>query len=320
MAIVREVYPLRLNIPPLYKHAGIYCRVSSGLSEQLRSLAAQASAYVQMFSKKPDYMLADIYIDVCSGESGNRTEFNRMLDDVEQGKLDYVITKSISRFGRNTEDALIAVRKFKEKNVQLVFEEEGIDTFTTQSELIITVLSAFAQAENESRRQNQLWAIRKRAEDGTSELYLRRCYGYRKDTNGMLAIKHDEAEIVQLIYAKYLEGYSVVGLQKLLKDMNILTATGKEKWSKKAIERILINEKYTGDVVVMKTKTSPNKGHKREINMDSNKYMIQDFVPAIITKDIFDAVQQERVRRTNVESDSDGNHRKHTRYSSKRKG
>lgn len=241
-----------------------------------------------------------------------------MLDDASNGKLDIVITKSISRFGRNTEDTLIGLRKLKEKNVQVIFDQENIDTYNYSSELLITILAEYAQEENESRRQNQLWAIRKRVEDGTSELYMRKCYGYKKDSEGRLIIKSSEAEVVQMIYSSYLDGMSIIGIQKKLKELNIPTSTGKEVWSKKAIENILTNEKYTGDVVVLKTKTSPEKGHKRVKNTDSNKYMIQDFIPSIITKEIFDKVQAERKNRTNIETDGSGTHRKETKYSSKK--
>lgn len=314
--IVRQVYH-PTSLPPLYKNIGVYCRVSSGLSEQLHSLSAQVSAYVQMISSRWDYHLVDIYIDVCTGEKKDRPAFDRMLRDVDDGKLDVIITKSISRFGRNAEDTLIAVRRAKAKNVQLIFEEDNLDTYKNGSEFIISVLSAYAQAENESRRENQLWAIRKRVEDGTSELYLRRCYGYSKDQDGRLLINSAEAEVVQLIYSKYLEGYSIVGLQKMLREMQILSPSGNEAWSKKTIENVLTNEKYTGDVIVMKAKTSSKKGHKREPNTDGQKYMIQDFIPAIITKDMFDAVQEERKRRSNIETDESGTHRKKEKYSSK---
>ena len=204
------------------------------------------------------------------------------------------------------------------KNVQLIFEEDELDTYKNGSELIISVLSAYAEADNESRRENQLWAIRKRVEDGTSELYLRRCYGYIKDPDGRLLISSSEAEVVQLIYSKYLGGYSIVGIQKMLREMQIPSPSGNEKWSKKTIENVLKNEKYTGDVIVMKTRTSSQKGYKRVPNADGQKYMIQDFIPAIITKDLFDAAQEERKRRCNVEIDETGSHRKKEKYSSKK--
>lgn len=314
--IISEVHPIT-RMPSLYKRTGIYCRVSSSAVAQLNSLASQASAYVQMFSCRPGFQLVDIYIDVCSGEKKDRREFQRMLNDVSANKLDYVIVKSVSRFGRNTEDIITAIRKFKENNTQLYFEEEDIDTFRIDSELLITIISAYAQAENEARRQNQLWAIRKRAVDGTSELYYRKCYGYKDDEIYGLVIDREKAKVVQMIYEKYLNGYSIVALQKLLKELSVPSPRGKETWNKRSIECILENEKYTGDVIIFKTKAAGEKGHKRATNLDGRKYKGKDCVPAIITKEIFDAVQNERKRRTNIETDENGNHRRKHKYSTK---
>jgi len=236
---------------------------------------------------------------------------------VTSGKLKYVITKSISRFGRNTEETIIAVRKFQEFGAQLIFEQEHLDTYKDGAEFIISILSAFAQADNQSRRENQLWSINKSVREGTSELYYRRCYGYTKDDSGNLRINHTEACVVLMIYENYLNGMSIVGLQKLLHEKGIPTASGKEIWSKKAIEHILTNEKYTGSVIVMKTKHSDTDKHK-VVENTGEKFMISDIHPAIINKEIFDAVQAERERRTNIAEDENGKHRKKEKYSSKK--
>ena len=314
---VRQIYNPLHSFPSLYKNVGIYCRVSSGLREQLNSLSAQASAFVRWVAANNSMRLVDMYIDVTSGEAQNRAEFTRMLADAESGKLDVLITKSISRFGRNTEDTLQAIRLLKEHNVQIIFDQEHIDTNKDDSEIIISILSAYAEADNRSRRENQIWAVKKRLEDGTSELYFRPCYGYRKTGEGIITICSDEAAVVQLIFSSYLDGASVIGIQRILQNQGIQTSRGKDVWSKRAIEKILTNEKYTGDVIARKTITSDAKGHKRVINETGDRYMLSDVFPAIITKEMFDAVQVERLHRSNMVTDENGTHRKSSHYSSK---
>ncbi len=305
------------SLPKLIKKVAIYCRVSSGLKEQLDSLSAQLSGLVQMISRHHDMVLVDIYMDVTSGENPNRYEFNRMLVDAERKKLDIIFTKSISRFGRNTEDTITALRSLKENGVHVIFDEEQIDTGKESSELLISILSAYAQASNEDRRQNQLWSMKTRLDNGTSELYYRPCYGYYKNQEGVICVSPTEAEIVQLIFSSYFDGASIVGIQKILLERNIPSPRGNETWSKRSIEKILTNEKYIGDVIVRKTITSKEKGHKRINNETEDKYMATDVFPAIISKVMFDAVQDERKRRSNIVTDETGTHRKATHYSSK---
>ena len=314
---VRKIYDPLHSFPALFKNVGIYCRVSSGLREQLNSLSAQASGFVRWVAANNSMRLVDMYIDVTSGETPNRSEFARMLADAENGKLDVLITKSISRFGRNTEDALQAIRLLKKHKVQVIFDQEHIDTNKDDSEVIISILSAYAEADNHSRRENQIWGVKKRLKDGTSELYFRPCYGYRKNDEGVISICSDEAAVVQLIFASYLEGTSIIGIQRILQEQGIPTSRGKDIWSKRAIEKILTNEKYTGDVIARKTITSEAKGHKRIDNETEDRYMLSDVFPAIITKEMFTAVQTEMVSRSNIVVDETGRHRKDTHYSSK---
>ena len=195
---------------PTYKHVGVYCRVSTGSMPQLHSLAEQVSHYVQMLRARPMYKLYDIYIDVCSGAKNlERIQYQRMLQDCREGKIDTIMTKSISRFGRDTVEVISTLRELNHLGVNVIFENDSIDTAREDSGLVITIISAVAQAENESRRQNIQWGMTRRAEDGTSGFYRRRCYGYEHDENGKLAIKPDEAEIVLHVYAAYLEGRSL---------------------------------------------------------------------------------------------------------------
>lgn len=314
---IRTVQP-SFRMPSLYQKVGIYCRVSSMVQPQMSSLAQQASFFVRMVAKRYDWQLEDIYIDVKSGETtGQRSEFQRMLDDCQDGKLDIILTKSISRFGRNTEDAIKALRLLKAAGVTVIFDAEKLDTTSSDSELMISILSAYAEAENDSRRKNQYWSIIKQLENGTSSMYNRACYGYRKGDAGELLIDQEEAAVVQEIFKMYLSGSSIVGIQRELERREIPSPTGKAKWCKRSLDTMLSNEKYMGDTVVFKTYTKKN---VRFQNKDGShdKYVISGNHPAIISAEMFNAVQDEKKRRSNVEKGEAGVRRKETKYSSKR--
>ena len=266
-------------MPSLYQKVGIYCRVSSMTQAQMSSLAQQVSFFVQMVAKRYDWQLEDIYIDVKSGETtGQRTEFQRMLDDCQNRKLDIVLTKSISRFGRNTEDTIKSLRLLKASGVTVIFDAENLNTSSGDSELMISILSAYAEAENDSRRRNQYWSIIKQLENGTSSIYNRACYGYKKGDAGELLIDQEEASIVQDIFKLYLSGFSIVGIQKELEQREIPSPTGKAKWCKRSLDTMLSNEKYIGDAVVFKTYTKKNAVDKK------HKIPVHIFMPPEIKK------------------------------------
>ena len=311
---VREVYHYHTSLPALYKNVAVYVRVSSTLRSQLDSMASQVSGFVQMVAKNNGWKLVDIYIDVRSGEDrGHRSEFQRMLNEAHTGKFDLVLTKSISRFGRNTEEAIQALRELNETQVAVQFDEENINSREAGSEFIISILSAYAEGDNLSRRKNQLWGIQKRLEDGSSELYTRACYGYRKNEKGDLEIYEPEAEVVRMVYTLYLSGASVHMIRKQLAAEGVKTAKGKDTWSKLAIEKLLTNEKYMGDVRIAKPQ-----GKRKGTIEGTGGYLLTDAHPAIIQRDVFAAVQAERKKRSNVVIDETGAHRKATRYSAMR--
>lgn len=290
------------------KRIGIYCRVSTNSLEQLQSLAAQVSHLTKITAATPRWLLADVYIDISSSKTGSsRKEFNRMLDDCTSHKLDIIFTKSISRFGRDTVETMEALSKLKSAGVRVIFEQEELDTANTDSDLMISIIESFAQAENESRSENIKWGIKQGAASGTSKLYDRKCYGYKHNEDGKLIIDEETAENVKIIFDLYLRGQSVLGIIKELEKRKIPSPTGKEKWCKRTIDVMLSNEKYTGDVRLLKT-------GKSEIH-----YLATDNNPAIISKETFEAVQLERVRRSNVVVGVDGKLRKNKKYSSKRK-
>ena len=289
------------------KRVGIYCRVSTNSLEQLQSLAAQVSHLTKITAATPRWLLADVYIDISSSKTGSsRKEFNRMLDDCTSHKLDIVFTKSISRFGRDTVETMEALSKLKSAGVRVIFEQEELDTANTDSDLMISIIESFAQAENESRSENIKWGIKQGAASGTSKLYDRKCYGYKHNEDGKLIIDEETAENVKIIFDLYLGGQSVLGIIKELEKRKIPSPTGKEKWCKRTIDVMLSNEKYTGDVRLLKT-------GKSEIH-----YLATDNNPAIISKELFEAVQIEKARRSNVVKDGNGTvKRKNLKYSSK---
>ena len=298
-------------IPPIPqkrdKRIGIYCRVSTNSLEQLQSLAAQVSHLTKITAATPRWLLADVYIDISSSKTGSsRKEFNRMLDDCTSHKLDIIFTKSISRFGRDTVETMEALSKLKSAGVRVIFEQEELDTANTDSDLMISIIESFAQAENESRSENIKWGIKQGAASGTSKLYDRKCYGYKHNEDGKLIIDEETAENVKIIFDLYLRGQSVLGIIKELEKRKIPSPTGKEKWCKRTIDVMLSNEKYTGDVRLLKT-------GKSEIH-----YLATDNNPVIISKEVFEAVQIEKARRSNVVKDGNGTvKRKNLKYSSK---
>jgi DNA invertase Pin-like site-specific DNA recombinase len=207
-------------IPPLppkrEKRVGIYCRVSTNSADQLKSLAAQVSALTRLTAANPKWLLVDVYIDVASSKTGStRKEFTRMLQDCKSRDIEIVLTKSISRFGRDTVEILDALNQLRALGVRVIFEQEVLDTADTDNDLLISIIESIAQAENESRSENIKWGIKQRAAQGTSKLYNRKCYGYYNDEDGNLAINESEAKNVRLIYNLYLQGKSVIGIVKV---------------------------------------------------------------------------------------------------------
>ncbi len=294
-----KVHYIPANPPKREKRVGIYCRVSTNSMGQLQSLTAQVSRLTRVTATVPQWLLADVYMDIATSKTGSsRKEFNRMLEDCKSHKLEIVITKDVSRFGRDTVEVLDAFNQLKALGVRVIFEGNSLDTANTNSDLMVSVIESIAQAENESRSENIKWGIKQRAAQGTSKLYDRKCYGYKHDENGHLVIDEETARNVKLIYDLYLSGQSVVGIIKELERRKILSPTGKEKWCKRTIDVMLSNEKYTGDVELLKSS-------KSDVH-----YLLSGNNPAIISKETFEAVQMEKVRRSNVVRGENGVKRK----------
>ncbi len=292
----------------IVKNVGIYCRVSTSDKDQLNSLAAQISALTKAVSHVEQWKLRDTFIDIGSAKSEvPRKEFERMLQECEEHNISVILTKSISRFGRDTVDTLEALRRLKAAGTRVIFEQENLDTDNTDSDLMISVIESFAQAENETRSDNIRMGLNFRAAQGTSGLYRRRLYGYDKTAEGELVINKEQAQVVRDIFRWYIDGKSVLGIIKEFEKKGIPSPTGKPKWSKRSVENILINEKYIGTVRLTDSVTG------------KYEYLAKDNHPPIITEDVFRDAQEAKRRRSNVVTDENGTHRKGEKYSSKKK-
>ena len=292
----------------LEKNVGIYCRVSTSERDQLNSLSAQISALTRAISHVSQWKLSDTFIDIASAKGDSpRREFERMIQECEAHRISVILTKSISRFGRDTVDTLTALNRMKNSGVRVIFEEENIDTDDVDSNLLISVMESVAQSENESRSENIRMGLSFRASNGTSGLYKRKLYGYAKNETGELVIDNGQAQVVRDIFRWYLGGDSVLGIIKKLSDAGISSPTGKEKWSKRAIEKMLENEKYTGTVTLLDSATQ------------QYEFQMKECHPPIITESEFRAVQEEKKKRSNIVTDDDGTHRSSKKYSSKKK-
>jgi len=292
----------------LEKKVGIYCRVSTNEKEQLYSLAAQISALTRAVAHVSQWRLADVFIDIVSAKGElPRREFERLIRECEAHNISIVLTKSISRFGRDTVETLSAINRLKAAGVRIIFEQENLDTEEVDSNLMISVMESLAQAENESRSGNIRLGLAMRAANGTSGLYKRKLYGYTKDKDGELVIDDEQAKVVRDIFRWYLDGASVLGIIKKLSNAGIPSPTGKGTWSKRSIEKMLENEKYTGTVMLLDSATQ------------EYRYQMKDCHPPIITESEFRAVQEEKKKRSNIVIGNDGKHRSSRKYSSKKK-
>ena len=283
------------------KRVAAYCRVSTDSEEQLNSYEAQKSYYTQKIEESPDWEMAGIYAD--EGISGTsmkkRTEFKKMITACKRGRIDLIITKSLSRFARNTVDCLETVRLLKANGIGVYFEKENINTLTESSEFLITLFSGFAQAESESLSKNVAWGWRKSAEAGNVYFQYKRMLGYRKGTDGQPEIVPEEAEIIRRICRRYLAGCSLGQIKQELEQDNIPTAQKVERWSSAVIHNILTNEKYMGDALLQKTYITDCITKKVKKNMGERPmYYVENNHPAIISRETFDQVQKEMTRRS----------------------
>lgn len=295
-----------------------YCRVSTDSDEQSGSYETQVQHYTEYITRNNDWELAGIYTD--DGISGTNTKkregFNGMIDDCMSGKIDMILTKSISRFARNTIDCLKYVRQLKEKSIAIVFEKENINTLEASGELLLTIMASLAQQESASLSQNVKLGLQFRYQEGKVQVNHNHFLGYTKDENGNLIIDVEEAKVVKRIYREYLEGASFRDIAEGLEQDGVMTGGKRYKWHPSTICGILKNEKYIGDALLQKTITT-DFIEKTRIKNDGSvpQYYVKDSQEAIIPRDIFTQVQEEMLRRANMFSGE--NSMKKRVYSSK---
>lgn len=280
-----------------------YCRVSTQKDDQLPSYESQIEYYTELIAKRPEWTMVRLYAD--QGKSGTSTkkrkEFNKLMQDCRKGRIDLIITKSVSRYCRNTLDGLDTVRRLKRLGVGVYFEKENVNTLYMDNEMILTFMMSQAQAESESLSGNIKWGHRKRFQDGKVYFNYKNFLGYRKGPDGEPEIDPEQAAIVRRIFSRYLLGQSVRKIANDLKADGIKTVRGKDDWGDGVIRGMLQNEKYIGDALLQKTFITDVFSHRTQKNMgELPKYYVHDNHPAIIDRETFQRVQEEIARRASL--------------------
>ena len=277
-----------------------YCRVSTKQEEQLNSYEVQKDYYTDRINAEPNWKLVGIFADkgITGTSIKHREEFKKMITLCKQGKVDMIITKSISRFARNTVDCLVHTRMLKALGVDVYFEEQGIHSIQPNAEFYITIYGSIAQSESENISANVKWGKAQSAREGKVPFQCKYFLGYRKNEKGEIEIVPEEAEIVRFIYRNFLEGDSMYGIKLKLEAMGVRTPRGSNVWNQSLIASILTNEKYMGDVLVNKTYIEDCISRRVKVNNgERQQFYIENHHPAIIDRKTFARVQEELARR-----------------------
>lgn len=292
---------VRKNVKQVRKlRVAAYCRVSTDQEDQLHSFDAQVDYYTKYIEEHENYAMAGIYAD--EGISGTNTrkreQFKKMIADCEAGKVDLVITKSISRFARNTQDCLMYSRKLKNLGIGIIFEKENINTLDSTGELLFTILSSLAQDESRNISENCKWGIRTKFKKGELHLNTFKFLGYDKDENGRLVINKEEAKTIRRIYEEFLGGRNPQEIAKGLEEDKVPGCQGQTKWYATTVIGILKNEKHMGDALLQKTYTADFLTKKQvKNNGEVTQVYVEGNHKGIIDKATWNAVQEEFERR-----------------------
>ena len=294
MRKIRKIEAVRVASLPLQKplkmRVAAYARVSTDSSEQLNSLEAQKDYYEKKIKEDPSWALAGIYVDegITGTSYHHRAEFQRMIEDCKQGKVDMVITKSVSRFARNTVDALKVIRELKDIDVGVFFERENVWTLDSKGEFLITLLTSLAQEEARAISENTAWGLRKRFADGKYSVGYKSFLGY----NAGFEINEEQAVFVRLIFRMYIQGYSTYKISQLLQRWEVRSPAGKDKWHPSSVLSILENEKYKGDALLQKTFTVDFLTKKFKKNEgELPQYYVHEGHEPIVDEVVFDYTQ-----------------------------
>ena len=278
-----------------------YCRVSTDDKEQKTSYEAQIEYYTEKINKNPEWKFAGIFADegITGTQAKKRPEFLKMIRLCRKGKIDMILTKSLSRFARNTVDSLDYIRELKSLGIAVVSEKENINTLTAESEMLITIMSCFAQAESESISKNVAWGIRQSFKSGNVPMRYNRMLGYREGENKLPEIIPEEAKIVQEIFHSYLDGMSLKQIADSLNFQGVKTKYKQTTWKSENIRSVLVNEKYTGDALLQKTYITDCITKKsRKNNGELPMYLVKNHHEPIISRTDFNQVQEEMARRS----------------------
>jgi DNA invertase Pin-like site-specific DNA recombinase len=306
------------NIVTRQLRVAAYCRVSTDQEEQLTSYEAQMAYYTEKIMTNPKWTMAGIFADegITGTSVKKRAEFLKMIRLCRKGKIDMILTKSISRFARNTVDCLNFVRELKELGIAVIFETENINTMKTDTEVFITMLAGFAQAQSESMSQSIRWGKRQSFKSGKVTFQYKRIYGYERGEDDQPKVIPEQAEIVRRIFESYLAGTSVPDIKRMLEAEGIPAAKGKLQWSIGALQYMLRNEKYCGDALLQKTYVENCLSKKtKKNNGELPKYLVQNHHEAIIDRYLFDRVQAEIARRAGKRKVSEKTITEQSRYS-----
>ena len=290
------------------KRVAAYCRVSTDSEEQLTSYQNQMRVYTEMIAANKEWEFAGLYADegISGTRADKRPEFQRMIRDCQNGKIDYIITKSVSRFARNTVECLEYVRSLKVQGIGIFFEEQNIDTLKNESELYLVIYAGFAQSESESISKHITWTYRKKFEEGKVSFQYKNFLGYRKGTDNQPEIVPEEAAIVERIYEMFLAGQPVKVIAQTLQAEKIEIPGKNLSFSKNMIMNILRNEKYCGDCILQKTVTVDCISKTRKANQgEAPMYIVENNHPAIISREVFNRAQEELIRRQALRAKSD---------------
>ena len=282
------------------RRTAAYARVSTDSEEQLTSYTAQVDYYTNYIKGRDDWEFVSVYTDegITGTNTKHREGFKRMVQDALDGKIDLIVTKSVSRFARNTVDSLTTVRQLKEKGVEIYFEKENIWTLDSKGELLITIMSSLAQEESRSISENCTWGQRKRFADGKVTVPFKRFLGYDRGPDGNLVVNPEEAVTIRRIYSMFLQGMSPYGIATRLTAVGIKSPGGKDKWNAGSVRSILTNEKYKGDALLQKSYTVDFLTKKKKINEgEIPQYYVEGNHEAIVSPDVFEQVQRELERR-----------------------
>jgi DNA invertase Pin-like site-specific DNA recombinase len=292
------------------RRVAAYARVSTDNDEQYTSYEAQVDYYTKYIKNNPDWEFVKVYTDegITGTSTKHRDGFNEMVSDALSGKIDLILTKSVSRFARNTVDSLVTIRKLKEKGIEVFFEKENIWTLDSKGELFLTIMSSLAQEESRSISLNVTWGKRKSASDGKVSVGYSHFLGYEKGADGNMVINPEQAEVIKRIYKDYMSGKTPCGIADGLMADGILSPCGNKRWHVSTVLSILQNEKYKGAALLQKTFTTDFLSKKIKVNEgEVPQYYVENSHEAIIPPDEWDMVQKEIVRRKSLGRSYSGN-------------